>query len=256
AATARTIASNFDAKIQATAQLHFGLSRARDLGGRDKAACSNFLSEVLEKNPQFTGILTIDSDGSLFCDSLRTGRVLDLRDRNYFKQALNTTHSVVIEPVFGRLTGSAVLQIAYPARDESRRLQFVLLASLDLNRLMKEQIQNLPQGLEVLLADVKGTVLTWSPAQLGAGKPGASIADYALFRFAAENPGGTKELVGIEGETQVWAVADTLAIDGVNLPVMVGRSKSELWRLPTGGLRKTWPSWAFYQYCCSPGFGC
>ena len=232
AATARTIASNFDAKIQATTQLHFGLSRARDLGGRDKAACSNFLSEVLEKNPQFTGILTIDPDGSLFCDSLRSGRVLDLRDRNYFKQALNTTHSVVIEPVFGRLTGSAVLEIAYPARDESRRLQFVLLASLDLNRLMKEQIQNLPQGLEVLLADAKGTVLTWSPAQLGAGKPGASIADYALFRFAAENPGGTKELVGIEGETQVWAVADTLVIDGVNLHVMVGRSKSELVAAP------------------------
>ena len=50
AATARTIASNFDATVQATTQLHFGLSRARDLGGRDKAACSNFLAQVLEKN--------------------------------------------------------------------------------------------------------------------------------------------------------------------------------------------------------------
>ena len=232
AAMARTIASNFDAKVEATTQLHFGLSRARDIGGRDKAACSNFLSEVLEKNPQFTGILTIDPDGSLFCDSLRTGRVLDLRDRNYFKQALSTTQSVVIEPVFGRLTGSAVLQIAYPVRDEARRLQFVLLASLDLSRLMKEQIQNLPQGLEVLLADSKGTVLTWSQARPGAGRPGASIANSALFRFAAENPAGTKELVGIAGETQVWAVADTLAIGGVNLHVMVGRSRSELAAAP------------------------
>jgi diguanylate cyclase (GGDEF)-like protein len=232
AATARTIASNFDAKVQATTQLHFGLSRARDIGGRDKAACSNFLSEVLEKNPQFTGILTIDPDGSLFCDSLRTGRVLDLRDRDYFKRALSTTQSVVIEPVFGRLTGSAVLQIAYPARDEARRLQFVLLASLDLDRLMKEQIQNLPQGLDVLLADGKGTILTWSRARPGAGKPGASIANSELFRFAAENPAGTKELVGTEGETQVWAVADTLAIGGVSLHVMVGRSKSELAAAP------------------------
>jgi diguanylate cyclase (GGDEF)-like protein len=232
AATARTIASNFDAKIQATTQLHFGLSRARDLGGRDKAACSNFLSEVLEKNPQFTGILTIDADGSLFCDSLRTGRVLDLRDRDYFKRALSTTDAVVIEPVFGRLTGSAVLQIAYPAHDEARRLQFILLASLDLNRLMNEQIQNLPPGLEVLLADRKGTVLTWSQARPGAGKPGASIANSALFRFAAEHPAGTKELAGIDGETQVWAVADTLAIGGVNLHVMVGRSKPELAAAP------------------------
>jgi hypothetical protein len=159
AATARTIAAGLDARIQSTAQLHFGLAHARDFGSRDKAACSGFLAGVLEKNPQFTGILTIDPDGSLFCDSLRTGRVLDLRDRNYFGQALDTTGTVVIEPVFGRLTGSAVLQIAYPARDESQKLQFVLLASLDLNRLIKEQTANLPPGYEVLLADQKGTVL-------------------------------------------------------------------------------------------------
>jgi diguanylate cyclase (GGDEF)-like protein len=231
AATARTIALNFDAKVQATTQLHFGLSRARDLAGHDKAACSNFLAEVLEKNPQFTGILTIDPDGSLFCDSLRSGRVLDLRDRNYFKQAL-AARSVVIEPAFGWLTGSAVLQIAHPARDEARQLQFVLLASLDLNRLMAEQIQNLPPGVEVLLTDAKGTVLTRSPARLRAGQPGASIANSALFRFAAENPGGTKELVGIDGDSQVWAVADTLAVGGVNLHVMVGRAKSELVAAP------------------------
>ena len=227
AATARTIASSFDAKVQATTQLHFGLARARDLTGRDKAACSNFLAEVLEQNPQFTGILTIDPDGSLFCDSLHTGRVLDLRDRNYFKQAL-ATQSVVIEPVFGRLTGSAVLQIAHPARDETGRLQFVLLASLDLDRLMREQIRNLPLGLDVLLVDAKGTVLTWSSARRRPGKPGSSIANSELFHLTAENPAGTKELIGIEGETEVWAVADTLAVGDVNLHVMVGRAKSEL----------------------------
>ncbi len=75
AATARTIASTFDAKIQGTIQLHFGLSRASDLAAGNKAACSNFLSEVREKHPQYTGILTIAPDGSLFCNSLRTGRI-------------------------------------------------------------------------------------------------------------------------------------------------------------------------------------
>jgi len=231
-ATARTIASNIDGKIQATAQLHFGLARARDFGGRDKAACSNFLAQVLGKNPQFTGILTIEPTGSLLCDSLRTGRVLDLRDREYFQQALNTTSSIVIQPVFGRLTGAAVLQIAYPVRDESQRLQFVLLASLDLNRLLKEQTENLPHGVEVLLADNAGTVLTWSPAQLRADRPGTSIANSALFRFAAESAGTTKELVNSGGETQVWTAVDTLRIGGVNMHVVVGRSKAELVAAP------------------------
>lgn len=117
AATAQSIAASIDARVQGTTQLHFGLSRARDLGSRDKAACSTFLSEVLDKNPDFTGILTINPDGSLFCDSLRTGRVLDLRDRGYFQRVIKTPDTAAIEPAFGRLTGQAVLQIAYPAHD-------------------------------------------------------------------------------------------------------------------------------------------
>lgn len=175
AATARAIAMGLDTRIQGTSQLHVGLARARDLAGSDQAACSGFLSEVLAKHPQYTGILTIDPNGGLLCDSLRTGRVLDLRDRSYFRQASASADTLVIEPVFGRLTGSAVLQIAYPVRDESQRLQFVLLASLDLTRFMKEQTEHLPHGFEVLLADRMGTVLSWSPVPRQAGGPGRYV---------------------------------------------------------------------------------
>jgi hypothetical protein len=48
-----------------------------------------------------------------------------------------------------------------------------------------------------------------------------------------------KELVNTDGETQVWSAADTLAIGGVSLHVMVGRSKSELVAPRTGVLPKT-----------------
>ena len=198
---ARGIATSVDAKVQGTTQLHFGLSQARDLDSRDKAACSKFLSEVLDKNPDFTGILTIKPDGSLFCDSLSTGRVLDLRDRGYFQRALKNPDTAAIEPVFGRLTGAAVLQIAYPAYDESRQLRFVLLASLDLNRLMKEQIQNLPPGFEFLLVDDKGTIFVRSPAQHRTDEqPGASIAGSAKLRLALENAATTRELTGHGGD--------------------------------------------------------
>src|SRR4051794_23244159 len=89
--TANDILGDLDEKIQGTAQLHYGLSRARDLDTSNKAKCSAFLSAVREEYPQFTGILTINPDGSLFCDSLRTNRSLDLRDREYFKQAVTAS---------------------------------------------------------------------------------------------------------------------------------------------------------------------
>jgi len=231
-ATARTIASNIDGKVQATAQLHFGLSRARDFELNDKAACSTFLGEVLEKNPQFTGILTIKPDGSLFCDSLRTGRTLDLRDRAYFRQAQTTVGSAVIEPVFGRLTGIAVMQIAYPARDEAGRLQFVLLASLDLRRLIEEQAENLPKGLDIVLVDGQGTVLTWASAQDRSSRAGTSIANSEFFGFISGHGGAARELADPDGNMQVWAEADTQQVGGVSLHVVVGRSKADLVAMP------------------------
>jgi diguanylate cyclase (GGDEF)-like protein len=229
ATTARGMAASIDAKVQGTAQLHFGLSRARDLDSRDKAACSKFLAEVLEKNPDFTGILTIKPDGSLFCDSLNTGRLLDLRDRSYFQRALKNPDAMAIEPVFGRLTGAAVLQIAYPAYDEARQLRFVLLASLDLNRLMKEQIQNLPPGFEFLLVDDNGTIFVRSPApHRTEEQAGASIANSARHRLALDNVAATAELAGDGGDAEVWATAHTIAVGSVAMHVLLGRSKSEL----------------------------
>ena len=106
----------------------------------------------------FTGILTITPDGALFCDSLRTNRTLDLRNRAYFKQALTSYGVVTLEPVFGGLTGIAVLQIAYPARTESGELKFVLLASLNLRK-FAEYDTRLLNAKQVLLVDRKGTVL-------------------------------------------------------------------------------------------------
>src|SRR3954463_9112066 len=183
AASANDTSNDLDEKVQGTAQLHYGLARARDLDTRDKAACSAFLSAVREEYTQFTGILTINPDGSLFCDSLRTNRTLDLRDRAYFKQALVANGGVTLEPVFGRLTGTSVLQIAYPVRPESGELKFILLASFNLQKFAEFHEKRLLSGKQILLADRKGMVLV-SPHEKGWPGPGASMADSELFRLA------------------------------------------------------------------------
>lgn len=117
----RQIAESLADTIRSTAQLHYDLSRARDFDTADRAACSRFLADVLKAHTQYTGILTIKPDGQLFCDSLRTGRTLDLRDREYFQAALNQENPLAVQPAFGRLTGTAVLQIAYGVRDERQK---------------------------------------------------------------------------------------------------------------------------------------
>jgi signal transduction histidine kinase len=232
-ATANAISNDLDEKIQGTAQLHYGLARARDVDTRDKAACSAFLSAVLEEYPQFTGILTINPDGSLFCDSLRSNRTLDLRDREYFKQALVAKGTVTLQPVFGRITGSSVLQIAYPVRSETAELKFILLASFDLQKFAEQHYKRLAsEGAgagEILLVDKKGTVLVAYPGKYRTEPAGASIANSELFRLAAAPAGKLfREVTDADGLTYAWAVARSPSSRDAGLHVMVGLSKDSL----------------------------
>jgi signal transduction histidine kinase/CheY-like chemotaxis protein len=228
-ASANDIANDLDGKIQGTAQLLYGLARARDLDSRDKMACSAFLSAVREEYPQYTGILTIEPDGSLFCDSLQTGRTLDLTDRDYFRKALIANDAVVLEPVFGRLTGISVLQIASPARSESGHLKFVLLASLSLQSVADYHNERLSPVMAVLIVDKNGTVLVRPSGKAWFMGNDASIANTDLFKLATTQPDKRAgEVAGIDGRTQVWAVASSPAARDAGMYFMVGRSKDEL----------------------------
>jgi signal transduction histidine kinase/CheY-like chemotaxis protein len=214
-------------RVRATAQLHYGLARAGELSRPDRRACSAFLSEVREAHPQYTGILTIRPDGRLFCDSLNTGRELDLNDRGYFRRALAAPSGVVLEPTFGRLTGRAVLQVAHPARAGDGSLQFVLLASLDLARVLPAAA---PPGRapRLLLLDDKGVVLAVSAGSEGGLKPGASLAGTPLGRFAEVTSATTTQLQMPDGTRQVWARADVAGLPEAGLRVLAGLPEADI----------------------------
>ncbi len=215
-------------RIQGTAQLLYGLARANELlRSKDREVCSAFLNQVREAYPQYTGILTINPDGQLFCDSLRSGRNLDLRDRAYFKAALNTPSGVVLEPVFGRLTGIAVLQVAHPVRSDDGELLFVLLASLNLPKLLEVDHLALPDAKLLLLAD-KGVVLARSRSDDGADPAGSSIAGTPLFKFISGSNKLTTEVPGSHGETEVWATARSAEMAKAQIHVSAGVGKSAL----------------------------
>jgi signal transduction histidine kinase/ActR/RegA family two-component response regulator len=209
-------------RILATTQLQFGLARARDLAEGDRASCSAFLSQVREAYPQYTGILTVQPNGRLFCDSLRSGRELDLTDRDYFRRALATRSGAVLEPTFGRLTGRAVLQVAYPVRRDDSSLQYVLLASLDLAKALFAADQRLPAS-RLLLLDDKGLVLAVAPSADDDLKPGASLAGSALGRFAAESRAATTKVVEMaDGGRYLWARAESQELTSAGLRVLAG----------------------------------
>lgn len=239
AAEARRMAQELGDTVRGTAQLHYGLSRARDFDAPDKAACSAFLADVLKEHPQYTGILTIEPNGDLFCDSLRTGRVLNLTDRRYFQEALNSKNPLAVEPVFGRLTGIAVLQIAYAVRRERGEARFVLLASLNLEQYVQSRSQTLPfRSAVIALMDEKGTILSWNPD--GDKLRGSSVADSPLHRFARQEREGVHVQRDIEvgGVSRIWAVSALPEFPEAGLRILVGVSKSDLLTAANENLRQ------------------
>ena len=217
-------AEYIDDKAQGTSQLLYGLARSAELAAGDRARCSRFLANVRNEYPQFTGLLTIRPDGSLFCDSLQSGRELDLRDRAYFKAALSAQSGVVFEPAFGRLTGTAVLQIARPVRSSDGTLQFVLLASLNLQKIFEVQGFSVP-GTRLLLVDKQGLVLATTRTDAAREPLGVALAGEALRAFALGTHGGATELAGPDGEVAVWAHADSDALEATGLHVLASAPK-------------------------------
>lgn len=197
---AETIASDLDDKIAGTAQLLFGLGRVPIVGSDDKDACSGFLADVLKEHPQYTGLLTIKPDGTLHCDSLRSGRQLNLTDRGYFRQALRSTGPVV-EPVIGRLTGKSVLQIAYPVRAADGTLSYILLASLDMDAYIRAVSQTLPyRRMHFQIWNQDGSIIMASP------DPGRDVLDVSadLRRFMLSPDAGAVATLGADATASIW----------------------------------------------------
>lgn len=159
------------AHVSGTAQAAFGLSRVPMVGSNDAATCSDFLADVLNEHPQYTGLF------QPFCPMggcIATPRTtMNLTDRGYFRRAMNSTHFVV-EPVVGRLTGKGVLQIAYPVRDSAGAVQYILLASLNLDDFGKAVASSLPYD--------QMNFQIWND-------DGSIIMDYSGTRAAALQPG-------------------------------------------------------------------
>jgi len=229
AGAADDLAADLSHRVQGTAQLQYGLARSGLLDSTDRDACSAYLSEVRETYPQYTGIVSALPDGRLFCDSLRSGREVNLRDRGYFRR-IEAGAGLTLEPVFGRLTGNAVLQVVYPARTPEGRLRFMLVASLNLQKFAREARRQIVGATpQLLIVDRQGTLMAWVGDGAGPAQVGASMAGSPPFRFAQQRPdGGVAELLDAGGRKIVWATTGHAAAREAGLVMMLGLPRAEL----------------------------
>ena len=97
--------------------------------------CNLLLAGILSRHPQYTNLGLIGLDGSVRCSAHPFTGDLNLSDRDYFRQALQTGEFSIGQYQIGRITHRGSLNFGYPVVDHAERAVGVVFAAWDLDRL-------------------------------------------------------------------------------------------------------------------------
>ena len=130
--------------------------------------------------PWIRTLSVVDKDGKVLCSTLSSMVGLDLSDRYYFKQAVETNDFVVSDYLFSRGTRQPSIVAAYPvsALDADQETVMVAAINLDWMSQIMGSLGGRP-GVSAALVDSEGTVLATSSDQ--ASRIGRPLEHRALL---------------------------------------------------------------------------
>ena len=136
----------------------------------DAAHCDSMLERLLAARPGYTNLGVIGVDGRVVCSALPFERGLNLGDRAYFRNAIDSDGFVAGVYQVGRITGVPGINFGYPVRDRDGRLQSVVFAAIGTDWLAELVDRDvLPAGATVTVVDDHLQVLAHFPPGAGSG---------------------------------------------------------------------------------------
>jgi signal transduction histidine kinase len=190
--------------------------------------CHDYLAIKLKAEPRFTNLAVIARNGDMVCAAVPTGEVVNLADREYFKQALKTRASVIGEPTYGRVSGKWTLPFAVASRDDVGRVRYVLLVALDLQWLSAQmQHTSYPGDARLGLIDQKGIVAVRYPdPERWVGRDASNTPFFKTL--IAHRGSGTAEATGFDGVRRIYGFAHFAETVSGPLYLWIGVSKQSV----------------------------
>lgn len=94
------------------------------------------LNETVGKDPRFSGFYWASPSGNLLISTNPTTSLVNVSDRPYFQQAVQTEQTSISDAHIGRVTGRFIITIATPVIEHGK-IQGVILASIRLDEIEK-----------------------------------------------------------------------------------------------------------------------
>ena len=190
--------------IEETRELLRVLGRMPEIRGGDRAVCDAFLDDLIPQYPRYNDIAVVRPDGFSACSAATVPASLNVSDRLYFRQAMETRDFTVGEYIVSRATGDPIVVVALPLLDGAGEVESVVVAALDLAWLSRFAARaELPTGGTLTLVDRGGTILSRYPDP--ERWVGRSFPDLPVLRaMQAGPPEGTVEGEGLDGVERLY----------------------------------------------------
>ncbi len=199
--SAAQAAAEIDRILSGVEYLLTAVSRAPVIRRMDEADCSAYLAELQPALPHLTAVTVLDAEGTFRCGSTPPPADRNFSQRPYFPAALASPEMVLGEYTIGRISGRAVLPVAFAMRDKSGSGLGVVVASIDLTWLGQQlKERGLPFEGSITVADRSGTIIARQP--LPERFVGTKIpAEYSRL-LQALTP-GVEEIISQDGAKRV-----------------------------------------------------
>lgn len=200
----RLAANNQKQVVEASRQILTILAQLSVIREGNSAECDRLLVDLLKQYRTYANFAIVDRQGSTICSGFSNSVPVNLADRPYFQDALQSRKFEIGEYQIDRFTKKATLNFAYPILDRDKRVQSVAIAAVDLDQLNKLAAQvSLPKDAVLSVVDDQGKLLVRYPnPQQWVGK---SLTELAFYQMKVAQGEGTYESNSLDGIPRLFA---------------------------------------------------
>ena len=201
----RTLATEHERIIDSGRQLLMSLANLPQILKHDAEGCAKVISNVMKNLKFFTTLAVARPDGEVFCSTAVDSAPVNLSERPYFPQVLQTRAFTVSDFTIGRFSKKPVITLSYPSIDERGELRAILVVGLDLSW-FRDIVADarLPWGSNVAVVDRHGVMLARSPDE-AENATGEIAPETSIVKTVLEKREGTAEGVGLDGVPRLYA---------------------------------------------------
>lgn len=202
----RNVAQQHTIVVRSAEALLRTLSRAPAIVAKNWPLCSRYFAALLEGHADYTNIGIVDLSGRAICSGIPASPQVNLRDRRYFRAALQSGGFAIGDYQTGRITGKKSIGFGYPLTEADGTVYAVLFAAYELDAFSRFTGNiDVGEAMHLALLGDNGKVLTRHP-----GTPAPIEERIAARTSDVDTSGATNgriEPVEIGGEPWVTGIA-------------------------------------------------